>query len=122
HLVVIDVLAMGVAMARGPALVNHLKSVKRSLRSLRLSPKTIKPPEEGCGRLSPPVHRGATRASRRLRHAQAPGQPWMGETPCLATAHSPPPLVWTPRPAASWKTSAAWPSAGPSSTTTRSVV
>nr|WP_221189846.1 transcriptional regulator HexR [Azomonas macrocytogenes] len=42
HLVVIDVLAMGVAMARGPDLVNHLKSVKRSLRSLRLSPKTLK--------------------------------------------------------------------------------
>lgn len=42
HLVVIDVLAMGVAMARGPALVSHLKSVKRSLRSLRLSPKTTK--------------------------------------------------------------------------------
>lgn len=42
HLVVIDVLAMGVAMARGPDLVNHLKSVKRSLRSLRLSPKTVK--------------------------------------------------------------------------------
>jgi len=42
HLVVIDVLAMGVAMARGPGLVNHLKSVKRSLRSLRLSPKTVK--------------------------------------------------------------------------------
>nr|WP_250646424.1 transcriptional regulator HexR [Pseudomonas oligotrophica] len=42
HLVVIDVLAMGVAMARGPSLVNHLKSVKRSLRSLRLSPKTVK--------------------------------------------------------------------------------
>eukprot|EP01132_Coremiostelium_polycephalum_P023180 gene23180-27560_t len=40
HLVVIDVLAMGVAMARGPSLVNHLKSVKRSLRSLRLSPKS----------------------------------------------------------------------------------
>ena len=40
HLVVIDVLAMGVAMARGPDLVNHLKSVKRSLRSLRLSNKT----------------------------------------------------------------------------------
>ena len=39
HLVVIDVLAMGVAMARGPDLVNHLKSVKRSLRSLRLSNK-----------------------------------------------------------------------------------
>lgn len=42
HLVVIDVVAMGVAMARGPALVNHLKSVKRSLRSLRLSPKSVK--------------------------------------------------------------------------------
>ncbi len=40
HLVVIDVLAMGVAMARGPDLVSHLKSVKRSLRTLRLSPKT----------------------------------------------------------------------------------
>lgn len=40
HLVVIDVLAMGVAMARGPDLVNHLKSVKRSLRTLRLSPKS----------------------------------------------------------------------------------
>src|SRR5690554_5274510 len=39
HLVVIDVLAMGVAMARGPDLVDHLKSVKRSLRTLRLSPK-----------------------------------------------------------------------------------
>ena len=33
---------LGVAMARGPSLVNHLKSVKRSLRSLRLSPKSIK--------------------------------------------------------------------------------
>src|SRR3546814_8615075 len=42
HLVVIDVLAMGVAMARGPSLVNHLKSVTRSLRSLRLSPKSVK--------------------------------------------------------------------------------
>lgn len=42
HLVVIDVLAMGVAMARGPELVNHLKSVKRSLRSLRLSPKAAR--------------------------------------------------------------------------------
>ena len=42
HLVVIDVLAMGVAMARGPALVSHLKSVKGSLRSLRLSPKTTR--------------------------------------------------------------------------------
>ena len=40
HLVVIDVLAMGMAMRRGPELVNHLKSVKRSLRGLRLSNKT----------------------------------------------------------------------------------
>ncbi len=47
HLVVIDVLAMGVAMARGPSLVNHLKSVKRSLRSLRLSPKSLRNSEEG---------------------------------------------------------------------------
>lgn len=39
HLVVIDVLAMGMAMRRGPALVNHLKSVKRSLRGLRLTHK-----------------------------------------------------------------------------------
>ena len=46
HLVVIDVLAMGVAMARGPDLVNHLKSVKRSLRSLRLSPKSLKPQDD----------------------------------------------------------------------------
>ena len=46
HLVVIDVLAMGVAMARGPDLVNHLKSVKRSLRSLRLSPKAHKHNED----------------------------------------------------------------------------
>jgi RpiR family carbohydrate utilization transcriptional regulator len=46
HLVVIDVLAMGVAMSRGPGLVNHLKSVKRSLRSLRLSPKSVKNAED----------------------------------------------------------------------------
>jgi RpiR family carbohydrate utilization transcriptional regulator len=46
HLVVIDVLAMGVAMARGPSLVNHLKSVKRSLRTLRLSPKSVKSQED----------------------------------------------------------------------------
>ena len=46
HLVVIDVLAMGVAMALGPSLAQHLKSVKRSLRSLRLSPKTVKTHEE----------------------------------------------------------------------------
>ncbi|MCY1422227.1 hypothetical protein D3C76_1388700 [compost metagenome] len=37
--VVIDVLAM----ARGPTLVNHLKSVKRSLR---LSPKSVKAAED----------------------------------------------------------------------------
>ena len=42
---VIDVLAMGVAMAAAD-LVNHLKSVKRSLRSLRLSPKVMKNQEE----------------------------------------------------------------------------
>ncbi|MFH7359955.1 transcriptional regulator, partial [Pseudomonas syringae pv. tagetis] len=46
HLVVIDVLAMGVAMARGPVLVNHLKSVKRSQRGLRRSPQSIKPHED----------------------------------------------------------------------------
>ena len=46
HLVVIAVLAMGVAMSRGPTLVNHLKSVKRSLRSLRLSPKSAKQQED----------------------------------------------------------------------------
>ena len=46
HLVVIDVLAMGVAMSRGPDLVEHLKSVKRSLRSLRLSPKSAKSQED----------------------------------------------------------------------------
>lgn len=46
HLVVIDVLAMGVAMSRGPDLVNHLKSVKRSLRSLRLSPKAARALED----------------------------------------------------------------------------
>jgi len=39
---------MGVAMARGPSLVNHLKSVKRSLRSLRLSAKSVKAHEEGA--------------------------------------------------------------------------
>lgn len=35
HLVAIDVLAVGVAMRLGPELVNHLKTIKRSLRSLR---------------------------------------------------------------------------------------
>ena len=42
HLVVIDVLAMGVAMARGPSLVKHLKRVKRSLRSFKMSTKSVK--------------------------------------------------------------------------------
>ena len=38
-LMLLKVLAMGMAMRRGPELVNHLKSVKRSLRGLRLSNK-----------------------------------------------------------------------------------
>ncbi|SFC30293.1 transcriptional regulator, RpiR family [Marinospirillum celere] len=36
HLVVIDVLAVGVAKMRGPKLVEHLQAVKRSLQGLRL--------------------------------------------------------------------------------------
>ncbi len=39
HLVVIDVLAVGVAMKLGPGLVDHLKTIKRSLRSLRQNEK-----------------------------------------------------------------------------------
>ncbi|GGO77283.1 transcriptional regulator [Marinobacterium nitratireducens] len=39
HLVVIDVLAVGVAMKLGPALLDHLKTIKRSLRNLRLNDK-----------------------------------------------------------------------------------
>lgn len=39
HLVVIDVLAVGVAMKMGPALVDHLKTIKRSLKSLRQNDK-----------------------------------------------------------------------------------
>lgn len=35
HLVVIDVLAVGVAMRRGAKLIDHLKTIKRSLRNLR---------------------------------------------------------------------------------------
>lgn len=35
HLVVLDVLAVGVAMKLGPALIEHLKTIKRSLRNLR---------------------------------------------------------------------------------------
>ncbi|MCX4027007.1 transcriptional regulator HexR [Endozoicomonas sp. SM1973] len=37
HLVVIDILAMGVAMSRGPELAAHLKTVKNNLRTLRIS-------------------------------------------------------------------------------------
>lgn len=37
HLVVIDILAMGVAMSRGPELAAHLKTVKHNLRTLRIS-------------------------------------------------------------------------------------
>ncbi|WP_010324498.1 SIS domain-containing protein [Marinobacterium stanieri] len=43
HLVIIDVLAVGVAMKLGPALVDHLKTIKRSLRSLRQNDKRIPP-------------------------------------------------------------------------------
>jgi len=39
HLVVIDVLAMGVAMSRGPELAQQLRTVKKNLRSLRLTQK-----------------------------------------------------------------------------------
>jgi RpiR family carbohydrate utilization transcriptional regulator len=41
--VVIDVLAVGVAMKLGPALLDHLKTIKRSLRSLRLNDKRPPP-------------------------------------------------------------------------------
>lgn len=36
HLVVIDILAMGVEMSRGPELTEHLKVVKQNLKALRL--------------------------------------------------------------------------------------
>lgn len=36
HLVVVDVLAVGVAKLRGPKLAEHLKAVKRSLQGLRM--------------------------------------------------------------------------------------
>jgi RpiR family carbohydrate utilization transcriptional regulator len=39
HLVVIDVLAMGVARLRGEGLKNHLKKLNKSLRSLRFNRK-----------------------------------------------------------------------------------
>lgn len=41
HLVIIDVLAVGVAMKLGPVLLDHLKTIKRSLRSLRQNDKRI---------------------------------------------------------------------------------
>lgn len=41
HLVVIDVLAVGVAMRLGPTLIDHLKTIKRSLRSLRQNDKRL---------------------------------------------------------------------------------
>lgn len=41
HLVVIDVLAVGVAMKLGPALLDHLKTIKRSLRNLRQNDKRL---------------------------------------------------------------------------------
>ena len=39
HLVVIDVLAVGVAMRLGPRVLEHLKTIKRSLRNLRQNDK-----------------------------------------------------------------------------------
>mgnify|MGYP003665427280 CR=1 FL=1 len=50
HLVVIDVLAVGVAMKLGPGLVDHLKTIKRSLRSLRQNDK--RPPLRKLSNLS----------------------------------------------------------------------
>ncbi|WP_243409958.1 transcriptional regulator HexR [Pokkaliibacter plantistimulans] len=37
HLVVMDVLAVGVAMRHGPTLIDHLKTIRRGLRSLRVN-------------------------------------------------------------------------------------
>ncbi len=39
HLVVIDVLAVGLAMKLGPGVIDHLKTIRRSLRSLRQNEK-----------------------------------------------------------------------------------
>lgn len=41
HLVVIDVLAVGVAMKLGPSAMEHLKTIKRSLRSLRQNDRRL---------------------------------------------------------------------------------
>nr|WP_217363910.1 SIS domain-containing protein [Marinobacterium sp. xm-d-543] len=41
HLVVIDVIAVGVAMRLGPNAVEHLKTIKRSLRSLRQNDRRL---------------------------------------------------------------------------------
>jgi RpiR family carbohydrate utilization transcriptional regulator len=41
HLIVIDILAVGVAMKLGPALIDHLKTIKRSLKNLRHNDKRL---------------------------------------------------------------------------------
>lgn len=41
HLVVIDILAVGVAMRLGPGLLDHLKTIKRSLKSLRQNDRRL---------------------------------------------------------------------------------
>lgn len=124
HLVVIDVLAMGVAMARGPDLVNHLKSVKRSLRSLRLSPKVKEPGRarravlrrrrEGITQSSPACRQTVTL----LRDARDSSQSAMGDARCPVIA-MPMPSTWIRKPAASSKTSGACNSAGRSRTTAK---
>lgn len=125
RLVVIDVLAMGVAMARGPDLVNHLKSVKRSLRSLRLSPKVMKKPgrarravlrrrREGITQSSPACRQTVTL----LRDARDSSQSAMGDARCPVIA-MPMPSTWIRKPAASSKTSGACNSAGRSRTTAK---
>lgn len=43
HLVVIDVLAVGLAMNLGPGVIDHLKSIRRGLRSLRQNEKRPAP-------------------------------------------------------------------------------
>lgn len=46
HLVVMDVLAVGVAMKLGPTVLDHLKTIKRSLRNLRQNDKRGFPPRK----------------------------------------------------------------------------
>jgi len=43
HLVVIDVLAVGLAMKLGPSVIDHLKTIRRGLRSLRQNDKRLPP-------------------------------------------------------------------------------